>query len=61
VVSLLVEQTLGPSGTWPSLIGLRWRVRAAFRATQLWTLANVGFFLRPKNSFENEAWKFLAG
>jgi hypothetical protein len=60
VVSLLIEQTLGPSSARPSLIGLRWRVRAAFRATQLWPLADVGFLVRLKNGFENEALKFLA-
>ena len=35
--------------------------RAAFRATQLWTLAAGGFFVQRTNSFESGAQKFLAG
>jgi hypothetical protein len=35
--------------------------RAAFRATLLWTLADVGFFVQRMNSFESEVRKSLAG
>jgi hypothetical protein len=40
---------------------LQWRVPGSDRTTQLWTLANVGFFVQRMNSFESEARRVLAG
>jgi len=53
--------SVSSGGSWPGMIAFDGQFRAAFRAAQLWTLANVGFLVQRRNSFESEARKFLAG